>query len=406
MPSSFTWLDYSERERRQAQHVISLFREQDTRDELGLATIRDTVAEMLFPGTSTIQTRARYFLFVPWLYRGFEASRMASSKIGARMRAAELTMIETLLASGEISGVIGSTSRKNLQRTPSNIYWFGLGSWGIRLFNGSQEQYHSALDSYYTRNRGVQRADDGEPIDGVAGSNWHAGLPPAPAGFPNNMTLALSRGEAEYLRERIMLSHQDTLLRFLVDRGKPIDRVLFAWMHPQYAEFPANVKVQLEHARCFSETMHGAALLYNLMLAELGNLDDYAEGYRNALAIWSEMMTTRRAEHDRWSTEEFWSLMASHNARIPITTRVFAVSWLTLVREVGPAGIATSDRAQKLVKDREVALKHSRARLVNPRSLELWNGSAGSGQLNYRWRGTEIIVNDILNGLEAGNLDA
>jgi hypothetical protein len=43
--------------------VISAFREQDTRDELGLGTIRDGFANILFPGTSTIQTRARYFLF-------------------------------------------------------------------------------------------------------------------------------------------------------------------------------------------------------------------------------------------------------------------------------------------------------------------------------------------------------
>ncbi len=38
--------------------VIDLFGEDDTRDELGLGTIRDGFADLLFPGTSTIQTRA------------------------------------------------------------------------------------------------------------------------------------------------------------------------------------------------------------------------------------------------------------------------------------------------------------------------------------------------------------
>jgi len=56
---SLTWLDYSEQERRQAMEVIDLFREEETRDELGLGTIRDAFADLLFPGTSTIQTRAR-----------------------------------------------------------------------------------------------------------------------------------------------------------------------------------------------------------------------------------------------------------------------------------------------------------------------------------------------------------
>jgi hypothetical protein len=38
----------------------------DARDELGLGTIRDTLSDLLFPGTSTVQQRVRYFLFVQW----------------------------------------------------------------------------------------------------------------------------------------------------------------------------------------------------------------------------------------------------------------------------------------------------------------------------------------------------
>lgn len=41
--------------------------EPGTLDELGIGSIRDTFSDELFPGTSTIQTRARYFLFVPWI---------------------------------------------------------------------------------------------------------------------------------------------------------------------------------------------------------------------------------------------------------------------------------------------------------------------------------------------------
>ena len=36
MPSVFSWLDYSEHDRRKAFEVIDLFRERDTRDELGV----------------------------------------------------------------------------------------------------------------------------------------------------------------------------------------------------------------------------------------------------------------------------------------------------------------------------------------------------------------------------------
>jgi hypothetical protein len=65
MTSTFTWLDYSERDRRRMMDVVSLFTEPDTVDELGLGTVRDAIADLLFPGTSTIQRGARYLLFIP-----------------------------------------------------------------------------------------------------------------------------------------------------------------------------------------------------------------------------------------------------------------------------------------------------------------------------------------------------
>ena len=79
--SGFAWLSYSESERRKALDVISLFRERDTRDELGIGVIRDAFADLLFPGTSTIQTRARYFLFIPWVYQRLERKRVRSVEI-------------------------------------------------------------------------------------------------------------------------------------------------------------------------------------------------------------------------------------------------------------------------------------------------------------------------------------
>lgn len=75
--SAFVWLDYSERERRKMLDVVDLFREHDTRDELGVGSVRDAFADMLFPGTSTIMTRARYFLLVLWAYQRLERLRVS-----------------------------------------------------------------------------------------------------------------------------------------------------------------------------------------------------------------------------------------------------------------------------------------------------------------------------------------
>jgi hypothetical protein len=82
MPSVFAWVDFfDEASRRKMLDVIDKFRDQDTVDELGIGTIRDGFANYSFPGTSTIQTRARYFLFIPWIYRRLELRKIPSSKI-------------------------------------------------------------------------------------------------------------------------------------------------------------------------------------------------------------------------------------------------------------------------------------------------------------------------------------
>ncbi|WP_437988009.1 DUF6361 family protein [Sorangium sp. So ce117] len=74
MVSTFTWLDHSDRERQRVLEAIERFNESDTRDGFGLGGIRDAIAGLFFPGTSVIQTRARYFLlFVPRLYLDLEA---------------------------------------------------------------------------------------------------------------------------------------------------------------------------------------------------------------------------------------------------------------------------------------------------------------------------------------------
>ncbi len=146
MLSTFTWLDYSERERRKMLDVINLFRERDTRDEIGIGGVRDRFADLLFPGTSTIQTRARYFLFIPWIYRQLEQERVRSVDVGRLAREREVRLIYALRSSDDTNGVIGKEAGAALKRLPSSIYWQGLAIWGIRLFPGSVEQYHRSLD--------------------------------------------------------------------------------------------------------------------------------------------------------------------------------------------------------------------------------------------------------------------
>ena len=89
MRSTFGWIDFSDKERRQMLDVVQLFSERDTRDELGIGTIRDAFSGYFFPGTSTIQTRPKYMLLVPWVYLDLEKKKVPSAKVAARARQAE-----------------------------------------------------------------------------------------------------------------------------------------------------------------------------------------------------------------------------------------------------------------------------------------------------------------------------
>ena len=61
------WIDFSKSERSKVLSVLNLLSESGTLDELGIAQIRDGFANLFFPGTSTIQTRAKYFMIIPRL---------------------------------------------------------------------------------------------------------------------------------------------------------------------------------------------------------------------------------------------------------------------------------------------------------------------------------------------------
>jgi Family of unknown function (DUF6361) len=397
VPSVLAWLDHDEAERRRMQEVIELFRERDTADELGIGSVRDAFSNLLFPGTSVLHSRARYFLFVPWIYLQLEQRNTPSAVIGARARRDEIRLIHALIEGGEAegNGVIGAVARDRLKQLPSQSYWNGLEILGIRRFHGSIDRYHRSLDGYYRWLKELPKGEGGEPVEGLR-ANWHHGLPPVPDQFLEETNLELSPAEATYLRERIHASAPGTLLDAFVSRARPSRPVRFAWLHPDVSKLSSDLAKSLEFARVFSGVMHGAILLYNLMLAEARALERLPE-YRSLLEEWADQVDVPAG----WIWDEFWAVALLSNPRIPRITKRFIESWFSLA----PLGrrIAEDRRGRSLIRDRERSTKGSQARLFNRRALELWGGGAGAAQLTYRWPVVERMVNDILKGIGSGS---
>jgi hypothetical protein len=284
------------------------------------------------------------------------------------------------------------------------VYWQGLAVWGIRCFAGAQVQYHRYLDRFYTqvaRNRGRATERDAEHDDLVS-PNWHAGLVPAPDDFPAKCSLSLARREAEYLTERIILSPGCTgsLLAELVALRKSIAPVKFPWEHPHSAKLAPRLREILDHAQNLSEVMHGAPLLYNLMLAQQAHWEEGVSQYVEDLAEWADMIAKRTSVLAQWNRNRFWEIAGSAYQRITTRTTDFINTWCDLALAGGTAQMSVNPKARLLITERERQLKKSLARIDNPRAQELWNGSSGTARMEYRWTISQRLLGDIFEWLE------
>jgi len=376
------------------QEAVELFREQGTLDDLGIGSVRDAFSNLLFPGTSVLHTRARYFLFIPWIYRRLEREGVSSRDVGTRARAHEIRLIGALRAGGEARGVIGIDAGAALKQLPSAAYWSGLGVLGFRLYNGTQDQYHHSFDGYRLLMRGAPRVpDDEDPIASIY-RNWHPTLDElgaASADFLEQAVFALSPDEGAFVRELVLRRASKSFMAFVSSSGSPTS-VAYPWLHPRLASAPREIRRQLELAAIFSDVMHGAALLYNLLLAQRRGIEALVEELTARLEQWAGSIDAQALEMD-WV--EFWQVASDGNPGIKFPTRRFVEDWFGRTLALG-AGVADDAGTRSMVERRERQTKHAQARLSNPRRLETWTAPVGMGHLDYRWSVVQDVANDVL----------
>ena len=157
--SSVGWLDADDAARDRVATMLRALDEPGMLDPLGLGGIRDAFSALLHPGTSTVHTKLRYFLFLPWIFAGLEDDRIAPSAFTDALKRRETQLIGCLRHLGEGNGVIGYTKGADLQRWPSEIYWGGLGTWGLRRYDLTLSEYGKRAAAFGRLNAAV----DDEP---------------------------------------------------------------------------------------------------------------------------------------------------------------------------------------------------------------------------------------------------
>jgi len=153
------WIDFSKEDRQKALDVINLLSEQGAVDELGIGIVRDAFANYFFPGTSTIQTRAKYFLIVPYVLREAVDGRYGKdvNRILRAIDSAEKDCgIRLLEADPKAEGVIGSRVLPKgwVARKPSDIYWNGIRTFAkVFVNNFNLPESTAIIDLAYGRCR-------------------------------------------------------------------------------------------------------------------------------------------------------------------------------------------------------------------------------------------------------------
>lgn len=404
MTSAISWLDFSEEDQRRAREILQLFTQPGSVDELGIGPVRDALSDAMFPGTSVLHTRARYLLFIPWLFREGERRHHDGTSLVSWVDLQERRLIEALRAGGSGGtgdGLIGRIAGTSLKHLPSAIYWHALQQFRILRHPGTIEQTAGITRRASSAETALtELAERGDNL-------WDLSLPKPPEGFfqMEKATFSLSGEEAEWLAERIQQGVPATVLAWLVlSDASPTTSADAPWEDPSLIQAPPELSRVVGHARIFSGVIHGAALLYNLLVAErclelgITQTGEKTKEYEEKLDDWTKGLQDLGQPTSSWSLDEFWHLVTLVNPGIPTPTRRFINEWIALVLSSGGSDVGTNKVARQLVSTRERHLKSGRSRLTNERLILEWTGSSGADPLTFRWQQVKVLLRDISAG--------
>ncbi len=283
------WIDFSKSERSKVLSVLDLLSEAGTLDELGIAPVRDGFSNLFFPGTSTIQTRAKYFLIVPYALKDMEYGNETNPIRALRaFDDVERRCGERFLANGnDTEGVIGGRSLgqgKWVKRSPADIYWAGLRNYGIFVGgNLSLTEYvrvvcaikgqKSTLAQLGNRN---DQAEENEKDDKDAGEVFHRQfwkIPTYRGNWMRDLDIGLTADEGSFLKQQIIVSYPRSMLAYILKNN--ITEIFqcrsFQEMQLLIRLFPEDIQDDYAKAIAFSDFLYILRILYNIIVSEEKN---------------------------------------------------------------------------------------------------------------------------------------
>jgi hypothetical protein len=420
LSSAIGWVDFSPEHREKVKSVIDLLSTPGVIDELGIGVIRDSFSDSLFPGISTIQTRAKYFLTVPRIFKDY--AKLPPHQRRRRRLADYLNDHENLCMKALVAkhaddpqeGIIGKSfanKQGEVLRKPSSVYWTGIRQFGLIHTNLSLQAFcRKFANPDQPLHDLVQGSDKtkGDDPDAAELMNETINTPSYDDDWIDSLTIHLSPEEASFLSRQIEARVPLTLLGQILLDAKVRRRFLelppdwnfttFADEAPFLAKFPTNLQRIIVAARDFWQLMYGAHIRYNCLIQSRHGTTGLRDKFESLWTDWKTTLTT--FPWGRWDTASIWELTKLHHHRVKDYTIEFVDLWIKGVHDN-----ASTESLDALVTQQERLNKKTRARL-HPTADVSENEWIGIYDLNYRLNVARTIISDIDSGLtstEANN---
>ena len=398
------WIDFSKSDRDKVNSILDMLGEKATLDELGIAPIRDGFADIFFPGTTTIQTRAKYFFLVPYELRDIELSKLAeSNNLMGLLRKSEHDTGKALYEQdpSEHSGVIGRRILRNngnnwVKRTPAEIYWAGLRRYDIFRNNISLTEYlqyvaaqkrnKENILSMGNRNDKKEERDDADAGDVPYARFWN--LPDTAylvkEEWRKTLSMKLDKEEGSFLKRQIHMTCPDSMMDYLLQNN--LSDVLQGCDYFQDLEkckyhFPDSMRQDYEMALNFSNFVYLLRILYNRICRQ--------ETFELAENAWKEKQNHIKEYSASLDIDGiFIRLRLLKQGRNKWLYNFLKNCQQALLHE-------QIEKAEDEITKREVWLKgEARSRTVNKLPGDILDWFTG-GELDYRYGNAKTIMNDI-----------
>lgn len=413
MSMDIGYINFSQEERNNIYKVIQTIRDHQAIDELGIGRIRDAFSNEMFPGMSTLQNRAKYFVLLPALYISAEHEKYKNvNEVQQRIIDLEIKLTRQLLNgtpdAAERWGITGSTvinqaekhSSRYVKYDPSYIYWGGLVTFGMvktdgniyqLIFERSQKNQDKPTRWRSNSNDDFESQDD----EGGTGDFQLCDTGGLKYDFDGRtpIPIQLTKEEALFIKRQIITSDasKDSLLAYIL-RNEDLPLVS-KWLDlgDLWRDIPDNFLIAYTLSATFSRFTYLLRTFYNYIYdKKMGNADEAEE-------ILKHFVEYREENLQILTKQKIGEVIAYIDDRVDdYSVKNFCMNAAQYVES------NNLDKLEDCIIKREKETKGAvRAKLTNWKKY-VGQEHAEAGILDFRWSLVYSMINEIRKGEQNG----